>query len=243
VDRRPAASDAARSLGSFFDGADIETARTRLATQVVDGLRNMVLSGRLPPGTKLIQEQVALELGVSRTPLREAIRVLVNEGLLTSISSSGSVRVIDPSAREVEQLYQIREVIDGLAARLCAGRDLPSEITERLKESVERLARASKPFDLNAFVAAHADFHVEILRSCGNDWLMQMEPLVRMTAQMLFRQFASSGERMKKSIQEHRAILKTILSGDQNEAERLAREHISAASAYWVPRMQDEEVR
>jgi DNA-binding GntR family transcriptional regulator len=211
-----------------------------LATQVVDGLRNMVLSGRLPPGTKLIQEQVAAELNVSRTPLREAIRVLVNEGLLIPIPSSGTVRVVDLSADEVEQLYQVREMIDGLAARLCASRELPSRTSDRLRNSVERLATASSPFDLNAFVAAHADFHVEVLRSCGNQWLIGMEPLVRLSAQMLFRQFASSGERMKKSIQEHRAILKAILGSDAAKAEELARAHICAASNFWVPRMRGE---
>jgi DNA-binding GntR family transcriptional regulator len=241
VARRSQTGDDTTPLGSYFAGADFETARTPLATQVVDGLRDMVLSGRLPPGTKLIQDQVAAELNVSRTPLREAIRVLVSEGLLTSIPSSGTVRVVALSAVEVEQLYQVREFIDGLAARLCAARELPGDTAEQLKDSVDRLARASSPFDLNAFVAAHAQFHAAILRSCGNHWLMQMEPLVRISAQMLFRQFASSGERMKKSIQEHRAILKAILAGDPAKAEELARAHICAASEFWVPRMQADQ--
>jgi DNA-binding GntR family transcriptional regulator len=171
--------------------AGLEMGRVPLATQVVDGLRNLVLSGRIPPGTKLIQEQVAADLGVSRTPLREAIRVLVNEGLLTPIPSSGSVRVVSPSIDEVRDLYQVREVIDGLAARLCTAATLSPSVQAKLKESVDQLARASEPFDLNAFVTAHADFHVLIVASSGNTRVQQMEPLVRMSAQMLFRQFAS----------------------------------------------------
>jgi DNA-binding GntR family transcriptional regulator len=228
------------SPAAVLANAGLEMGRVLLATQVVDGLRNLVLSGRIPPGTKLIQEQVAAELGVSRTPLREAMRVLVNEGLLTPIPSSGSVRVVSPSIDEVRDLYQVREVIDGLAARLCSAATLSPSVLSRLKESVDQLARALEPFDLNAFVTAHADFHVLIVASSGNTRVQQMEPLVRMSAQMLFRQFASGGERIKQSTAEHQAILGAILAKDQEAAERLARAHISAASAHWIAKMQQD---
>jgi DNA-binding GntR family transcriptional regulator len=228
------------SPAAVLANAGLEMGRVLLATQVVDGLRNLVLSGRIPPGTKLIQEQVAAELGVSRTPLREAMRVLVNEGLLTPIPSSGSVRVVSPSIDEVRDLYQVREVIDGLAARLCTAATLSPSVQAKLKESVDQLARASEPFDLNAFVTAHADFHVLIVASSGNTRVQQMEPLVRMSAQMLFRQFASGGERMRQSTAEHQAILRAILAKDPEAAERLARAHISAASTHWIAKMQQD---
>lgn len=224
-------------------GGVIETSRSSLVPQLVEGLREMIFNGRLAPGTRLLQEQLAAELGVSRTPLREAIRTLVADGLLVPVpgSGNGTVKVVELTADDVLQLYQVREVIDGLAARLCAERELTPELRARLAGSLDRLRQSCEPFDLTEYVTAHAAFHVEILRDCGNVRLLQMESLVRMSAQMMFRRFVGRGNEMKRSIGAHQEILAAILEGDAPLAEQLARNHICVAINRWVPVMRAEE--
>lgn len=224
-------------------GGAFGPSKTSLVSQLVAGLRDMVFTGRLAPGTRLLQEQLAAELGVSRTPLREAIGTLVNEGLLVPIpgSGNGTVKVVELAADDVLELYQVREVIDGLAARLCAQRDLDADSRSRLQAALNHFTASCDPFDLTAYVTTHADFHVEILRTCGNARLLQMESLVRMSAEMLFRRFAGRGSEMKRSIAAHQNILRAIFEGDASRAEELARAHICVAANRWVPVMRAEE--
>jgi hypothetical protein len=105
-----------------------------------------------------VRQQLAAELGVSRTPLREAIRVLVNDGLLAPEPASGTVRVVEFSSDEVLELYQVREIVDGLAARLCAAADLAPQTKQTLEDSLRRFAASCDPFDLTAYVTTHAEF-------------------------------------------------------------------------------------
>jgi len=218
-----------------FQDPTFDVERVPLATQVADRLRQLVLAGRLPPGTKLIQEQVAAELGVSRTPLREAIRILVHEGLLTVNPVNGSVQVVEISDKEARELYEVREVIDGLAARLCAGRHLSPEQLQELTDLATRMKETFEPFDMNTFITTHFRFHVTILRLADNSRLQQFEPVVGMSAQMLFQRYPTRIDRMTKSAEEHFEIIEAIASQDAERAERVARAHIRAASAFWLP--------
>jgi GntR family transcriptional regulator, vanillate catabolism transcriptional regulator len=224
-------------------GGVLGPSKVSLVSQVVAGLRDMVFNGRLEQGTKLLQEQLASELKVSRTPLREAIGILVSEGLLVPVpgSGNGTVKVLELTADDVAELYQVREMIDGLAARLCATRQLDALWRARLQGAFDDFAEACEPFDLTAYVTAHAQFHVEILRACGNTRLLQMESLVRLSAEMLFRRFAGRGHEMKRSIPAHQSILRAILEGDASRAEELARSHICGAADRWVPILRSEE--
>ena len=215
------------------NGFDLE--RVQLATQVVDRLRHLVLTGQIPPGTKLLQEQVAAQLGVSRTPLREAIRILVHDGLLVT-NPNNSVQVIELSDEQARDLYEVREVIDGLAARLCARNGLTSAQTEHLHDLASAVRDASDPFDVSAYTRVHAQFHIMILDYSGNSRAKQLEPVVGMSAQMLFHRYPTRVDRMRQASEEHFAILEAIASGDPAKAERAARRHIRAATAFWLPK-------
>lgn len=212
-----------------------ELSRKPLVDQAVDQLRDMILSGEIPPRTRLLQEQVAAQLGVSRTPLREAIRVLVHEGLLTPVAGGGSVEVVELTDEDARDLYEVREVIDGLAARLCTARrtELPLDVLER---DLEELRAAADPVDTRRFLDAHSRFHIELVRACGNKRLTQTLFIVQMSSIMLFPRLAESPERMRASAEEHADILGQIKAGDVEQAERLARQHIKTASSYWLDR-------
>src|ERR1700704_527143 len=88
--------------------------RVRLVDRIIEQLRDMILDGSLPPGTRLVQEKLAADLAVSRTPLREALRVLEQDGLVSLSASSSAAVVIELDEHDVRELYEIREVLDGL---------------------------------------------------------------------------------------------------------------------------------
>jgi GntR family transcriptional regulator, vanillate catabolism transcriptional regulator len=224
-------------LNEVLQGAALEQERMPLAAQVVERLRRLVLTGQLPPGTRLIQEEVASELRVSRTPLREAIRVLVHEGLLTTEGGNATVRVAEFSDEDGRELYEVREVVDGLAARLCATRGLSEERLDHLATLADQLVTSveAEPLDARMFVAVHAQFHLDILEASGNKRLQRLDSIVGMSAQMLFPRYATRTERMKVSAAEHAHILDAIRSGDGERAEQLARAHIRGASESWFP--------
>jgi GntR family transcriptional regulator, vanillate catabolism transcriptional regulator len=192
----------------------------------------VVLSGELPPGTRLIQEDVAARLSVSRTPLREAIRVLVYEGLLRPVPGGSSVEVVELDARESRELYEVREYVDGLAARLCARDGLSDAAVKTLEEALAEIRK--EPFATERFNPAHLKFHSTIVEASGNRRLRQLMFIVDMTAQMIFPRLETGPERMRESAEEHQLILDAILARDPDLAEKRAREHIQAATEYWI---------
>src|SRR5438093_10908651 len=109
-------------------GADLHALkpfeRTRLVDEVTDRLRSLILDGTLPPGQPLLQISLSEQLGVSRTPLREALRVLENEGFVRISNGNNTLEVVELSPQEMVEMYELREVVDGLAARLAAKRGI-----------------------------------------------------------------------------------------------------------------------
>src|SRR5688572_25417581 len=133
--------------------------RPRLVDDVVRVLREKIVSGELPAGTQLLQIDLAAQLGVSRTPLREAFRILENEGLLRTSNNNRTVEVVTITAAELREMYQIREVIDGLAVRLASQRGLAPEVEASARKLLTEMAASSKPYNPLRRIEAHAAFH------------------------------------------------------------------------------------
>src|SRR5579862_4729146 len=113
--------------------------RTRLVDDVTDRLRSMIIDGTLAPGTTLLQIDLAERLGVSRTPLREAFRILEYEGFVRIANGNKTLEVVDLSDDDIIELYQFREVIDGLAARLAAKRGISDADYEMLMGRIDEM--------------------------------------------------------------------------------------------------------
>jgi DNA-binding GntR family transcriptional regulator len=202
-----------------------------LVEDIQQHLRQSIFSGRYPPGTKLRQEQLAEELNVSRTPLREALRVLQNEGILTS-SPGRSVVVASASLDDSLAACQFREVVEGVGARLAA--EGPAEsIKPRLDELIERQREVGGPgnWDEAAFMERDADFHVAMLESTGNKYLKFQVPLVRMASQVFGPLLGFAQPDAERSILEHQRIAEAVAEGDGVGAEQWARAHIRVAIA------------
>jgi DNA-binding GntR family transcriptional regulator len=190
-------------------------------------LRETILSGEFPSGARLRQVQLAAQLGISRTPLREALMKLEQEGLI-ELLPGGGLRVALLNLDEAVELYDVREVLDGLAARLAAQR-----ITERDLRDLERhLARMNDCLtrqDAHAWFVAHVAFHDAIFRASANGRLRALSSVVRLSIQRFHPVLLTTPNRLADAYREHREIFEAIRVHDPEAAERLARGHIASA--------------
>ncbi len=217
------------------DVTPVEIARhPRMKEGIVDSLRRAILEGKLAPGTVLRQEHLARQLHVSRTPLREALIALEREGFIT-IAPSGAASVVSLDACDALEIMDLREMVDGLAARLLAQRGLSSELDRELT-ALAKTMRTNAARDQHRYLVANADFHVKIVEATGHARLQQFIPLVRMSAQVVYLRLQNQGRRLTHSADEHTRVLDAIRAGDGEAAERLAREHVRNAAQHWLER-------
>jgi DNA-binding GntR family transcriptional regulator len=205
--------------------------RTRLVDEVTIRLRNLILDGVLPPGKPLLQLDLCEQLGVSRTPLREAFRILENEGYVRVSNGNKTLEVIDLSVEDMQELYAFREVVDGLAARLAAQRGVtPTELDElrAMTEAMDETAPGASR------TLSHADFHARIAELSANKYAIGQIPMIRLTAQMMARRVRTlvelapehSAELLEEGTDDHRGVVAAIEARDGRLAEAIARRHL-----------------
>jgi DNA-binding GntR family transcriptional regulator len=201
--------------------------RRRLVDEATRALREAILSGRLPSGTRLRQAELAARLAISRTPIREALGRLQQEGLVEILPAAG-VRVAVLNLTEAAELYDVREVLDGLAARLAARR---ADATARgaLDKSLARMAHCLERAESNQWFPAHVAFHDAIFRAAGNARLQAMSSVVRLSIRHFHPLLLRTANRLEDALREHRGIFEAIAARDEIAAERLARAHIASA--------------
>jgi DNA-binding GntR family transcriptional regulator len=198
--------------------------RTRLIDEIAQVLRERIYAGRYVPGEALRQVQIATELKVSRTPLREALRMLEMEGILKAVVGGG-VCVVRADYRRLIDAYLLREVIDALAARLATER-LEAASADRLFALIEVQRRAVEPWLPVAYTKANVEFHAAIIAMAQNEFLTGQMPIVRMTSQIFSPWLMMDNDRAVDAIKEHVAIADAIATGDAEKAQRLGGEHI-----------------
>ncbi len=201
-------------------------AATPVRTQVFRQLEKAILDGDLAPGTSLTEVKLSQELGVSRTPIREALMQLELEGLVKTTHNKGAV-VVGVSSADVNDIYMIRTRIEGLAARRAAENITPQELAD-LREIVE----------LQEFYVGRGDnlqvgnldqrFHEIVYESSRSRPLKQMLTMFHNSIQKARATSVRRG-RAAASTQEHRAILTALESHDADEAERLMGIHVENA--------------
>src|SRR5215831_12883059 len=201
--------------------------RRRLVDDAVHALREAILDGRFSSGSRLRQVALADELGISRTPIREALGHLQHEGLV-ELLPRGGVRVVALDLEQAVDLYDVREVLDGLAARLAATRATPAALTA-LRKCLAQMKRCVDRGDQNHWFAPHVAFHEAILRAAANAPLRRQVSLVRLSIQRFHPLLLSTPERLPQAYAEHEEIHEAIVAHDAEGAERLARAHIASA--------------
>lgn len=211
---------------------EVET--VRLVREVTSQIRDLILSGKIAPGTKLVQEQVASQLGISRTPLREAFRILEQEQLIRVSPRSNSVEVTELDAGEARAMYELREVVDGLAARLAAQAPEPPGGWGLLVDKTKGLRGAGEPLQPERVFRADGNFHLAMVALAQNPYLDREVPLIRMSILTLYRRISSNAGRIEDAVNEHLEILDAVMRRDGDRAEKLARAHIRRAVKYWL---------
>lgn len=193
--------------------------------QVARALRSAITELRIKPGELLIERELCDLTGASRPSVREALRQLESEGLVTSVTGKGTVvSTIGPG--EARELYQVRAVMEGLAGRLFAANAAPAE-REALETAVNRFeAEMSEPEQL---LAIKNDFYTILFDGAGNPLAAQMSLSLRRRASQLRAMSLTAGGRPEQTLRELRAILAAIEERDADRAEQLCRDHVGQA--------------
>lgn len=195
--------------------------------QVYLAIRERISNGSLPRGGRVHQEDLAEELGVSRTPVREALRRLAAEGLVEMKTNRGA-RVADIDQEGMRTAYEARLVVEPGAARLAAQRGLREPLA-RMRAAVAAQRRGVR--SVQRSFDANREFHVALVAACGNKFLVQLVErlwVARIGAAIYERQVETQ-ERMLLDVREHEQILAAIEAGDARRAETLTRRHLVEA--------------
>ncbi len=200
-----------------------------LHSRVYNQIRNDILNGVYEPGESLIETKLSEEMGVSRTPVREALRQLELEGLVQSVPNKG-VTVMGVSEQDIQDIYTIRMLIEGLAARWAAEKITPAEL-EELKEAVDLEEFYTKKSDYGHLLQFDTRFHDIIFRASKSMPLMHTLSTFHHYVQKARKMSMSSPRRAEEVLKEHKAILQAIIERDAEKAERLTTEHVRNASS------------
>ncbi|MFQ5846083.1 MAG: GntR family transcriptional regulator [Candidatus Methylomirabilales bacterium] len=195
-----------------------------LREEVYDTLRQAIVRGELAPGIRIVETELAGRLGISRTPIREAMRRLEAEGFLSKGPGSSLV-VSEMSLEEVEETFRIRAVLEGFAARLAAERATPegiAKVEEVLRRS-EALVGTEAPERLLSW---NTRFHDGLNALSGSAQLQQLLQVIHDKILRYRRITLEVGRARKQWLQEHWAILQAIKDRDPEQAERLVAEHV-----------------
>ncbi|MEW9124107.1 MAG: GntR family transcriptional regulator [Thermotaleaceae bacterium] len=191
---------------------------------VFDHLRNSIINGELKPGERLMEVQLAEQLGVSRTPVREAIRKLELEGLVVMVPRKGAY-VADVSIKDILDVLEVRSVLEGLAAYLAAERMTEEEL-EELELISYHFKRCIENGNTEGMIEKDMQFHDRIFRSTRNTKLIQIAQSFQEQVQRFRITYFSEYNKPHDLLGEHQAILETIGNRDAVAAQQVAQQHI-----------------
>ena len=206
---------------------------------VFNTLRQAILTGELKPGERLMEIHLANRLGVSRTPIREAIRKLELEGLVTMIPRRGA-EVAQITEKSMKDVLEVRRTLDALSAELACERISPEE-EEALKQACRNFEDAVKTKDTKAIAKADVALHDIIAAATGNQRLIQ---LINNLAEQMYRyrfEYIKDATQHERIIQEHRIIYESIVKKDKEAAAEMAKTHIDNQEKAVIARIRMEQ--
>jgi DNA-binding GntR family transcriptional regulator len=198
------------------------------AEEVYESLRQQVLDGSLRPNDRLIEQAIAQEAGVSRTPVREALHRLEVDGLVQS--KGRSIVVAELSGEDLTELCTVREALEGLAARLAALARSEIDVAT-LRQLLVECGEAAKDDDVSRFIDNNHAFHEVTWASARNRYLARQLGLLRSLIERRQSTTLADPARRIEALNEHAAIAHAIATGDPDLAEASARAHFRKASS------------
>jgi len=210
---------------------------------VFNTLRKAILTGELKPGERLMEIHLANRLGVSRTPIREAIRKLELEGLVIMIPRRGA-EVAQITEKSLKDVLEVRRALDALCAELACDR-ISREEEVQLREACDEFERATGTKDATVIAGADVRFHDIIVCATGNQRLIQ---LINNLSEQMYRyrfEYIKDENRHDNLVDEHRIIYESIVKRDKEQAARAAKLHIDNQEKSIIRqlRLEQEQVR
>lgn len=196
-----------------------------LYEDVAERLREQIFAHELAPGSWLDEQSLAIAFGISRTPMREAIKVLASEGLVTTKMNKGAY-VTEVDRRDLEQIFTVLSLLEGQAAKETAVKATEAQLTQ-LDNLHHRLEKAAADRDTEQFFEINVKFHELIQEIAGNKWMNGVIEDLRKVLKLQRRDSLSRSGRLLSSLIEHREILQAILKRDPLAAELAMRKHLA----------------
>jgi len=196
--------------------------------KIVTTLQERISDRQIPPGVKLVEQDLSKEFGVSRTAIREVLADLEKQGLVERKPNKGTiVRKVEPES--LLEIYEIREVLEGLAARLAAERSRPED-WEDLKEAFgEPFERIVENLDFDEYLNLITKFRKRMVEKAKNRELSRYIDSIYAQIRIVQRRVIILPERIQKAIHEHREVLNAIVEGDPDKAEAMKRNNMRTA--------------
>jgi DNA-binding GntR family transcriptional regulator len=215
-------------------------AQPTLVEQVYQAILSEITGGKLPPGARIIQEQIASSLGVSRQPVQQALLLLRNQGVLSDAPGRGLiVTPMDPD--HVESMYEMRAVIEGLACRKAA--EMSAERAKKLGPVLISSGRkAVRSGVVASMIVADMTFHNFVYGLSCNTLIGPAMDSHWTYTQRVMGEVLMKDERPRDIWDQHEQILDAIIQGDGVSAEALARKHITQAANFMVTRLRSQQV-
>jgi DNA-binding GntR family transcriptional regulator len=198
-----------------------------LRDQVLAELRQRIVNGDYPPGQRLTEDRLAADFGVSRNPVREALRIVQAEGLVTMTPRRGAF-VSTPDASTISDLFAVRASLETVAARLAAERATTQDLTD-LRALLAAARDATERQDFSRVAELNNELHLRVIQISGNPWLSSISSSLYLHVNWVFR--LGAAHRAPHSWAEHIRLVDAIEAGDPSEAEAAAGAHVAAAAA------------
>lgn len=196
---------------------------TPLSEKIAETIRGYIMKGLLKPGDRLVEPKLSEMLGISRTPIREAFRLLEVEGFITLIPRRGAV-VTQVTDKDVDDIFVLKIKLESLAARLAAAHITQEEL-DKMKALNEKMRSSADAKHMSTLVNVNSEFHDTFLRACKNERLVKFLESLQMQFKRATVYSFSVGGRIAKVVEEHDEIIKALESRDADLAEKIVEEH------------------
>lgn len=195
-----------------------------LSEDAYDALRAAILGGRLEPGDRIVEADIARQMATSRSPVREAVRKLEHEGLVEYVPRRGTI-VVGLSRDDVADAYQLRAHLEAYGARLAATRASAEQLA-RLLVMIERMRRSAAEEDLEGLVAADVEFHRQVCEASSSRRLLQLWETLNPARWTLVSGLRATDLSLEQIAERYRPILAALQSRRPDQAESIIRSHI-----------------
>jgi len=196
-----------------------------LAQEAAKRIREMIRKGALKKGDRILEAPMCQAMGVSRTPLREALRILSSEGLIELIPNRGAY-VAQPSIKDIGEMFYVMSILEGTCARVCVEK-MDDEGLRRLDDLYRKLEQHCQAEDREKYMAVNHSFHSLVQELAGNSVLSEVIDALRQKILLYRYRQIYQPNRLKESMQEHRDLQQAFRERNPEAAERFMQDHLT----------------